>query len=92
MQERPPGIRARTEASGCRAPQGGGGPEKERANREKAITKALAALDVAQREHDGRSESLEAERRAIDKRIEAEDRRWESDREKLMDVLRRVRE
>jgi colicin import membrane protein len=66
--------------------------EKERAKREKAIAKAQAALDAAQQEHDGRSESLGAERRDIDKRIEAEDRRWESERDKLKDALRRARE
>jgi colicin import membrane protein len=66
--------------------------EKRRAKREKVVAKAQAALDAAQREHDGRSESLEAERRDIEKRIEAEDRRWESEREKLKDALRRARE
>lgn len=66
--------------------------EKERAKREKAIAKAQAALDAAQREHDGRSGNLEAERRDVEKRIEAEDARWEGEREKLRDALHRARE
>ncbi|WP_346283636.1 cell envelope biogenesis protein TolA [Bradyrhizobium sp. 187] len=48
---------------------------KERATREKAVAKAQAALDKAQREHEERSESLDAERTAIEKRVEAEDTR-----------------
>lgn len=66
--------------------------EKERARREKAIAKAQAALDAAQREHDERSENLEAERRDVEKRVEAEDARWEGEREKLRDALHRARE
>lgn len=66
--------------------------EKERAKREKAIAKTQAALDAAQREHDERSENLEAERRDVEKRIEAEEARWEGEREKLRDALHRARE
>jgi hypothetical protein len=35
---------------------------------------------------------LIAERAAIEKRIEAEDARWENEREELKDALRRARE
>ncbi len=66
--------------------------EKERAQREKLIAKAQAALDGAQREHGERSENLQADRRDLEKRIEAEDRRWEAEQEKLRDALRRARE
>ncbi|MET4524036.1 cell envelope biogenesis protein TolA [Bradyrhizobium sp. JR18.2] len=66
--------------------------EKERAKREKAIAKAQAALDAAQREHEIRSEVLDAERRQLEKRVEGEDARWEGEREKLKDALRRARE
>jgi hypothetical protein len=65
---------------------------KERARREKAAAKAQAALDKAQREHEERAEFLEAERTAIEKRIETEDARWESEREKLTVALRRARD
>lgn len=66
--------------------------EKERAKREKLIAKAQAALDTAQRAHEKRSEGLEDERSDLAKRIEAEDARWEDEREKLRDALRRARE
>ncbi|WP_346731192.1 cell envelope biogenesis protein TolA [Bradyrhizobium sp. 48] len=66
--------------------------EKERAKREKLVTKAQEALDTARREHEARSETLIAERAAIEKRIEAEDARWENEREELKDALRRARE
>ena len=66
--------------------------EKERIRRQKLVAKAQATLDEAQREHEERSGKLEADRRAIEKRIEAEDARWESEREKLKDALRRARE
>ncbi|MFK4657110.1 hypothetical protein [Bradyrhizobium japonicum] len=66
--------------------------EKERAKRKKLVTKAQEALDTARREHEARSETLIAERAAIEKRIEAEDARWENEREELKDALRRARE
>jgi colicin import membrane protein len=66
--------------------------EKERARREKLVAKAQAALETAQREHEELSETLDAERRDVERRIEAEDARWESEREKLKDALRRARD
>jgi hypothetical protein len=66
--------------------------EKERAKREKAIAKAQAALDAAQREYEERSEALDAERRELEKRVGGEDARWEGEREKLKNALRRARE
>lgn len=65
--------------------------EKERAKREKLVSKAQAALEEAEREHQERSESLDAERAAIEKRIEAEDAKWASEREKLKRALRSAR-
>jgi colicin import membrane protein len=65
---------------------------KERAKREKVVARAQAALDKAQRAHEERAKSLEAERSAIEKRIEAEGVRWESEREKLTKALRRTRD
>jgi len=44
--------------------------EKERAKRDKLVAKTQGELDAAQREHEERSESLETERRDIEKRIE----------------------
>ncbi|MGY3451994.1 cell envelope biogenesis protein TolA [Bradyrhizobium sp. USDA 4353] len=66
--------------------------EKVRAKREKLVSKAQAALEAAQRQHEERSEALEGERRELEKRIEAEDARWESEREKLKEALRRARD
>jgi colicin import membrane protein len=65
---------------------------KERAKREKRVAKAQAALEAAQRKHEERSGTLDAERRDLHKRIEVEDTRWDSEREKLKDALRRARE
>ncbi|MGJ5182141.1 cell envelope biogenesis protein TolA [Bradyrhizobium oligotrophicum] len=65
--------------------------EKERARREKLVAKAQAGLELAQRQHEDRSEALETERRDLEKRIEAEDARWAVEREKLQDALRRAR-
>jgi hypothetical protein len=56
------------------------------------VAKAQAALEKFQRAHDERAETLEAERTAIEKRIQAEDARWESEKEKLTAALRRARE
>ena len=65
--------------------------EKERAKREKLVAKAQATLDAAQREHEERSETLHAERAAIEKRVRSEDERWEKERERLTAALRRAR-
>jgi colicin import membrane protein len=64
---------------------------KERAKREKLVAKAQATLDAAQREHEERSETLHAEQAAIEKRVQAEDERWEKERERLTAALRRAR-
>ncbi|WP_407112461.1 cell envelope biogenesis protein TolA [Bradyrhizobium sp. LMG 9283] len=65
---------------------------KERARREKAVAAAEAALDKARREHEARAEEIEAERAALDARAEAEQGRWDKQRIKLEQALRRVRE
>jgi hypothetical protein len=64
--------------------------EKERARRETLVAKARAALNAAQREHEERSAALATERTAIEKRIEAEEARWKSERERLAKALRRA--
>jgi colicin import membrane protein len=66
--------------------------ERGRAKRDKRVAKAQAALEKSQRAHEERAESLEAERTAIEKRIQAEDAHWESEKEKLTAALRRARE
>jgi colicin import membrane protein len=66
--------------------------EKERERREKMVAKAQAALDKARREHEENVNAIEAERAALDERAQAEDTRWEKQREKLNAALRRARE
>lgn len=65
--------------------------DKQRARREEMRGRAQAALDRARQEHEKRIGSLEAERNAIQKRVEAEDARWESEKERLTKALRRAR-
>ncbi|WP_439363195.1 cell envelope biogenesis protein TolA [Bradyrhizobium sp. DASA03005] len=65
---------------------------RERARRDKAVTAAEAALDKARREHDVKAEAIEAERAALDARAEAEQERWDKQRKKLGEALRRARE
>lgn len=65
---------------------------KARARRDKAVAAAQAALDKARREHEARAERIEAERAAIDERAEAEQGRWDKQRMKLEQALRRARD
>ncbi|AHY50924.1 hypothetical protein [Bradyrhizobium japonicum] len=64
---------------------------KERARRDKAVATAQATLDAARREHDAKAEAIEAERAALDERAEAEQGRWDKQRKKLEEALRRAR-
>lgn len=65
---------------------------KERARREKAVAAAQAALDKARRDHQARADEIEAERAALDDRAEAEETRWDKQRMKLEEGVRRARE
>ena len=65
---------------------------RERVRRDKAVAAAEAALDKARQEHDSRAEAIEAERAALDGRAEAEQDRWDKQRIKLQEALRRARE
>jgi colicin import membrane protein len=64
---------------------------KARERREKAVAKAQAAIEEAGRDHDKRASTIEAERAAVEKRSQAEDARWEKQKEKLDIALRRAR-
>jgi hypothetical protein len=66
--------------------------ERERAKRTKLVAKAQATLDAAQREHEERVSTLDAQRTAVEKRLQVEDAGWESEKETLKDALRRARE
>lgn len=63
---------------------------RARARRDKAVATAEAALDKARREHDAKVEAIEAERAALDARAEAEQERWDKQRLKLEQALRRA--
>lgn len=65
---------------------------KERARRDKAVAAAEAALEKARREHEARAEEIEAARAALDERAETEQTRWDKQRMKLQEALRRARE
>jgi len=64
--------------------------EKERKRREQAISKAGRALEQAKREHETKVQEIEKDRAALDKRSEAENARWEKQKEKLETALRRA--
>ena len=66
--------------------------EKERKRREQAIAKAEAALEEAKRDHETKVEEIERDRAALDRRSQAEDARWEKQKEKLETALRRARD
>jgi colicin import membrane protein len=65
---------------------------KERERREQAVAKAEAVLEEARREHEERAGTLETERAALEKRSQAEDARWEQQKQKLQTALRRARD
>jgi len=66
--------------------------EKERQRRQQAVDKAQSALDEAEGMHVEKSAAIDAERDALEKRSQAEDARWEKQKHKLQDALRRARE
>ena len=61
---------------------------KRRQQRERDVAKAEAALEAAEREHATTVAGLEKERVLIDKRMQAEDDRWDQQRKRLKDALR----
>lgn len=65
---------------------------KERERRDKAAAKAQAALDDARQKHEANASALEAERAAVEQRAQAEEARWEMQKKKLQDAVRRARE
>jgi colicin import membrane protein len=66
--------------------------EKERKRREQAIAKAETALEEAKRDHETKVEEIKRDRAALDRRLQAEDARWEQQKEKLETALRRARD
>jgi colicin import membrane protein len=64
--------------------------EKEGKRREQAIEKAEKALQEAKREHETKVRKIENDRAALDRRSQAENARWEKQKEKLETALRRA--
>lgn len=64
---------------------------KERQRREQAVAKAEAAIEHARQDHEERLGRIDAERAALEERAQAEDQRWEKQKERLDTALRRAR-
>jgi colicin import membrane protein len=66
--------------------------EKRRKRRERIIAKAERALHEANRCHEIKTKEIERERAVLENRLQAEDSRWETQKEKLESALRRARD
>ena len=64
--------------------------QKERERRQRAVAKAKDTLEKAQREHNRRARTIEAERSAVEKRSQAEEATWQNQKKKLEVALRRA--
>lgn len=65
--------------------------QRQRERRREAIDKAQAASDAGEGEHADRAAAIEAEREAIDKKLEAENARWDKERARLQAAVKRAR-
>jgi hypothetical protein len=65
--------------------------QKGRERRQLAVNKAQAALDKAEQEHAKLAGAIQAEMEALEKRSQVEDARWDREKERLQDELRRAR-
>jgi hypothetical protein len=64
---------------------------RELERRSRRIAKAETALKNARRLHDTRTEQIDAARSALDRQLEAEEARWDKQRERLQAALDRAR-
>jgi hypothetical protein len=64
--------------------------QREGARRDEAIAAARAALDEAENAHGRIVKGIEQAQAALDKKSSAEEARWQKEREKLQDALRRA--
>lgn len=65
--------------------------QREQKRRQAALDKAQHDLDTAQREHERMAGVIAAERDAVENKARAEDARWEKERDRLRDALKRAR-
>jgi colicin import membrane protein len=68
------------------------GEERRRERRRQAIARAQEALDRSRGEHDKAMAAIEDQRKALDRRSEAEAARWDKEKQKLEEALRKARE
>jgi hypothetical protein len=64
--------------------------ERLQKRREHAVAKAERALEQAKREHETKVQKIEKDRAALDRRSQAENARWDKQKEKLEATLRRA--
>jgi len=65
--------------------------KKEQDRREAGIARAETALEKARERHQDALDAIERDRAAIDRRIEAEEARWQREKERLRDAVDRAR-
>jgi hypothetical protein len=66
--------------------------QKERERRQHAVAKAQAELDKAERDHAERAGAIRDEAEALEKKSQAEEARWDKEKERLDEALRRARD
>lgn len=66
--------------------------QREHERRQKAVEKAQSALQVAAEKHERNAADIRAEIEALEKRLHAEDERWDKEKTRLQTALRRARE
>jgi colicin import membrane protein len=66
--------------------------ERERKRHEQAIARAERALEQAKRAHEAKAKEIEHASAALERRSQAEYVRWEKQKEKLENALRRARD
>jgi hypothetical protein len=65
--------------------------QNKRERQQQAVVKAQAALDKAEQEHAKRAGAIRDEAEALEKKSQAEEARWDKDKERLNAALRRAR-
>jgi len=65
--------------------------QRERERRQRAVDKAQAALERAEREHAKKGAAIQVEVEALEKKSQAEDARWDKEKEHLEAALRHAR-
>lgn len=64
--------------------------QKEQDRREAAIARAQAVLDTGRERHAERLSELEAQRDALDRKVRLEKERWDEEKSKLQEALKRA--